>query len=75
MDFRNAPKPQPMLELFTKLKASCKMSLLEYDLFHLETSPFVHFMVQILSHRSNSVYTVMFFKILNDVTVYTLLDL
>ena len=47
----------------------------EYDLLYLETSLFVHFMVQILSHRSNSVYTAMSFKILNDVVVFTLLDL
>jgi hypothetical protein len=39
------------------------------------SSPFVHFMVQILSHESNNVYTARSFKILNDVAVYTLLDL
>ena len=38
-------------------------------------SPFIHFMIQILSHRSNSVYTTTSYKILNDVTVCTLFDL
>ena len=47
----------------------------EYDSLFLETSLFVYFMLQILSHISNSIYTVMLFKILNDVALYTLLDL
>ena len=47
----------------------------EYDSLFLETSLFVYFMLQILSHRSNSIYTVTLFKILNDVALYTLLDL
>jgi hypothetical protein len=34
---------------------------------HLETSPFVYFMIQILSHISNSVYIATSFKILNYV--------
>jgi hypothetical protein len=33
----------------------------------LEISPFVHFMVQILFHKSNGVQSVSSFKILNDV--------
>ena len=44
-------------------------------LSYLETSPFVHFMVQILSPGSNRVHAATSFKILNDVTVCTLLDL
>jgi hypothetical protein len=47
----------------------------EYDPLSLEISLFVYFMVQILFHRSNSVYTATLFKILTDVALYTLLDL
>ncbi len=32
-------------------------NFVEYDHLHLETSQFVYFMVQILSHESDSVYT------------------
>ena len=45
------------------------------DALHLETSPFIYFMVQILSYGSNSIHTVTSFKILNDVAVYILIDL
>jgi hypothetical protein len=45
------------------------------DPLHLKISPFVNFMFQILFHRSNSVQIVTLFKILNDMTVYTMLDL
>jgi hypothetical protein len=38
---------------------------------HLKTSLFVHFMIQILSHGFNNLYTVTSFKILNDVAVCT----
>ena len=47
----------------------------EYESLHLEISSFVHFKVQILSNGSNGIHTVTLFKILNDMTVYTLLDL
>ena len=35
----------------------------------------IHFMVQILFPESNSIHIITLFKILNDVTVCTLLDL
>ena len=35
----------------------------------------VHFMIEILSYKFNSVHTTTSFKILNDVEVYTPLDL
>jgi hypothetical protein len=35
----------------------------------------LHFMVQILFHKSNDIYTVLSFKILNDMAICTLLDL
>ena len=47
----------------------------EYDPLYLEISPFVHFMVQILFHKSNGVQSVSSFKILNDVVICILLDL
>ena len=47
----------------------------EYDHLHLEISLFVHFMVQILFHKSNNIQSVLLFKILNNVTVYILLNL
>ena len=40
----------------------------------IESSPFVHFIVKILFHRSNSVQPATSFEILNDVVVYALLD-
>ena len=48
---------------------------MEYDPFRLEISPFVHFMVQILFHKSNGIQSVLSFKILNEVAVYILLDM
>ena len=48
---------------------------MEQDCLHLEISQFVHFMVQILFHKSNGVQSVSSFKILNDVVVCILLDL
>jgi hypothetical protein len=45
------------------------------DPLHLEISPFVHFMVQILFQKSNDIYTALSFKILNDMAICTLLDL
>jgi hypothetical protein len=42
---------------------------------HLETSSFVNFMIQILSHKFNGVHIGTSFKILNEVAVCTLLDL
>ena len=48
---------------------------MEYDLFHLEISHFIHFIVQILFHKSNDVQSVSSFKILNDVAVCILLNL
>jgi hypothetical protein len=35
----------------------------------------LHFMVQILFHKSNDIYTALSFKILNDMAIGTLLDL
>ena len=45
------------------------------DPLHLEISPFVHFMVQILFHKSNGLQSVSSFKILNDMVVCILFDL
>ena len=42
---------------------------------HLEISPFIHFIVYILFHKSNDIWTVLSFKILNDMTICILLDL
>ena len=42
---------------------------------HLEISQFIYFMVYILFYKSNDIQAVLSFKILNDVVVYTLLDL
>ncbi len=50
-------------------------SLILSKVVHLETSPFVNFMIQILSHKFNGVHTGTSFKILNEVAVCTLLDL
>jgi hypothetical protein len=48
---------------------------MDKDPLHLEIPPFVYFMVQIFFHKSNDIQTGLSFKILNDVTVCTLLDL
>ena len=48
---------------------------MEYDPFRLEISSFVHFIVQILFHKSNGVQSVLSFKILNEVAVCILLDM
>ena len=42
------------------------------DPLHLEISPFVHFMVQILFHKSNDIQTALSFKILNDSVIFNL---
>ena len=64
----NGEDPYPYLVEFPKDSS-------DKDPLHLEISPFIHFMVQILSYRSNNVYTVTPFKILNDMAVCTWLDL
>ena len=45
------------------------------DPLHLEIPSFVHFIVQILFHKSNDIQTALSFKILNDVAICILLDL
>ena len=65
-----------MVSKFITTRSKKKLlSLKDKDPFHLEISPFVHFMVKILFHKSNDIYTALSFKILNDVAVCTLLDL
>ena len=64
-----------LLRFWIPCSTTSHHSNLEYDLLHFKIRQFVYFMVQILFPRSNNINIVTSFKILNDVTVYTLLDL
>ena len=51
------------------------LNYLEEGTLHLEISSFVYFIVEIISHGSNSIHITMSFKILNDATICAPLDL
>jgi hypothetical protein len=76
MDFHEKKKKKKLVHTSapTHVKAQLYPSkYMEYDHFRLEMSPFVHFIVQILFHKSNGVQSVLSFKILNKVAVCILL--